>query len=113
MWRDLLTGEAHADPYIWLVVLIAHAGLGAGLWLLASGRGTWPGVMHASVIYALVEAVQALAGGLLIWDALLDWTAATLGALFAASLHAGRLRLARCIAAALALIGLTGIIRRR
>lgn len=45
---DLLTGEAHADPYTWLVVLVAHAGLGAALWLLASGRGTWRGVLHAS-----------------------------------------------------------------
>ena len=73
MIRDLLTPEAHRDPYVWAAVLLAHAWIGGSAYPLA---GWW-----VIVAYAAFERVQALyARKSFVWDSVLDWCAVSLGA---------------------------------
>lgn len=76
MIRNLLTAEAHRDPYVWAAVLLAHFAIGSMLWPLA---GWW-----ALAIYAAFEALQAALSRRLWWDSVLDWCGVALGAVYVA-----------------------------
>ena len=78
MIRNLLTAEAHRDPYVWAAVLLAHFAIGAMLWLML---GLW-----AAAVYATFELLQAYCcGSTLWWDSLLDWCGVALGVKFTAA----------------------------
>lgn len=100
MIRNLLTAEAHRDPYVWAAVLLAHFTIGAALWVVAD----W----WAVVIYAGFELAQAVRSRLLAWDSLLDWCGVALGAAFAAHLAQGDQRPALAAAVAVFIIAAVG-----
>ena len=111
MIADLLTPEAQADAYVWAAVLVAHAGIGAALWVLVAGwfQRPWFGAFMASVLYLGFETVQGLvAGRLLIWDSLLDWSAVTLGALLASAIWAQYSGTAKVVVLAVGMIAAAG-----
>ena len=74
MIRNLLTAEAHRDPYVWAAVLMAHFAIGAMLWPVF---GWW-----VALIYAGIEVTQAIRSRLLVWDSVLDWCGVVLGLVF-------------------------------
>lgn len=76
MIRNLLSAEAHRDPYVWSAVLLAHFAVGAMMWPAA-------GVL-AVVVYAAFEALQAAVSRRLWWDSILDWCGVALGCAFVA-----------------------------
>ena len=111
---DLTTPTDHADPYFWLVVLLAHVAIGAAiiavlvaliksvetslLILLAGYFGGWEG------------GVQGFgAGGV---DALVDTFAVMAGAGFALSLWFRRARLSAIVAAIIGVVAIFGIKRK-
>ena len=100
MIRYLLTPEAHRDPYVWAVVLLAHFAIGAMLWPLV---GWW-----VALIYAAVEAAQAVRVRLLAWDCVLDWIGVMLGAAFVWQVAAGDYWMATAAAVAALSIAAVG-----
>lgn len=76
MIRNLLSAEAHRDPYVWAAVLLAHFAIGCMLW-------PWVGLAGV-VIYAAFEIIQASVSRRLWWDSVLDWCAVALGTAFIA-----------------------------
>lgn len=115
--RDLLIGEAHQDPYVWSAVLLAHAMIGAALFIAlgivaaALMGDAWAGVILVVLTYWAFETLQILRGASFI-DSLLDWSAVTLGAVAAMALWERRGRHAAASVGALAAILLAGILRR-
>lgn len=100
MIRDLLTPEAHRDPYVWAAVLLAHFTIGAALWVVA---GWW-----AALAYAGFELAQGGRSRLLAWDSLLDWCGVTLGVAFASHLAHGDRRHALAAVVAVFIIAAVG-----
>lgn len=88
MIRDLLSAEAHRDPYVWAAVLLAHFAVGVMLWPVA---GIW-----AVSGYAAFEAMQAAASRRIWWDSVLDWCAVVLGSCAAFFMVSGALWYASC-----------------
>lgn len=78
MIRNLLTAEAHRDPYVWAAVLLAHFAIGCILW---AALGLW-----AVAVYAAFELVQGVISQAAWWDSVLDWCAVALGVTFASFL---------------------------
>ena len=76
MIRNLLSSEAHRDPYVWAAVLMAHFAIGSMLWPVA---GVW-----AVAVYAAFEGLQAAMSRRLWWDSVLDWCGVALGCAFVA-----------------------------
>lgn len=75
MIRDLLTPEAHRDPYVWAAVLVAHAGIGVALWAFIGG------LLTIAMLYAGFEICQMLVNRrAFYWDSVLDWCGIMLGA---------------------------------
>ena len=116
----LTTPEAQASDHYWLSVLLAHAALGAGLLagfaILCRRIGMLPligGLQLTALAYALWEAVQTLAFGGALGDALVDWVAVVAGAVAAAGAWAQRGRAVAVGLAAVALVGLGGMGRRK
>lgn len=115
--RDLLIGEAHADPYAWAAVLLAHAMIGVMLmstlgalvavWL----RDGWAGVSVVASLYAAWEVLQVTAGAPAS-DCALDWSVVVLGAILALSLWQRRASLGLRAILALLIVCLAGIRRR-
>lgn len=73
MIRDLLTPEAHRDPYVWSSVLLAHFALGAILWPVV---GWW--IVPAYIAFEAVQAIRSRHP--LWWDSVCDSVAVLLGA---------------------------------
>ena len=115
--RDLLIGEAHADPYVWAAVLLAHAMIGVFLmstlgalvacWL----RDGWAGVSVVASLYAAWEVLQFTKGAPAA-DCALDWSVVVLGAILALSLWQRRAMLGLASILALLATCLAGIRRR-
>ena len=98
MLRNLLTPEAHRDPYVWAAVFVAHFGIGAMILIVAetllSGiraehfdviqiafGAVFSAAVLAGIAYAAFEAIQAvISRSRLSWDSLLDWTGVMIGA---------------------------------
>jgi hypothetical protein len=116
----LTTPEAQASDHYWLSVLVAHAAVGAAMLAvlapLCARLGMLPligGLQLTALIYALWEAVQTLAFGGALGDALVDWVAVVAGALAAAGAWAQRGRLVAVGVAAVALVAVGGMGRRK
>lgn len=106
MLRNLLTPEAHRDPYVWAAVFFAHLGIGLVLFvigetLMAGIRpehydvvplafgGAFSVAALGLVVYAGFEAVQAIVSrSPRLWDSVLDWVAVAIGVLIGAHLVA-------------------------
>ena len=76
MWRDLLTGEAQRDPYVWGSVALSHAWIGFSLATLAGC--VLPGAWAAALVLPAYAAWEWRQG--LLADGVLDWCAVALGA---------------------------------
>ncbi len=74
-------------PYVWAAVAVAHTAIGIALWTLFQPLGSWQAVGAAAALHAAFEIVQGrIAGKMLWWDSVLDWTAVTLGTVTACRL---------------------------
>lgn len=72
--------DAERDPAAWATRLTAHAGVGAGLWLLLAGMGpAWATGLVAAALGAW-EAVQWQGGRRMAFDGLLDFMAGVIPA---------------------------------
>ena len=105
--------EAQPDAYVWAVVLLAHAAVGAVLVALASLLTRRP-VLAVSLAYGLIwEGGQLALAGAGLADSVLDWAAVTLGAWAGVAAWRGKgNRLAALLAAAAAVIWV-GVRRRK
>ena len=115
--RDLLIGEAHQDPYVWSAVMLAHAMIGAALFIaigivVAALMGdAWAGVILVVLTYWAFETLQILRGAPFV-DSLLDWSAVALGAVAAMALWTRHGRHAALALAGLVAVLLAGVLRR-
>ena len=108
MLRNLLTPEAHKDPYVWAAVFVAHFGIGVMILIvsetLLSGiraehfdviplafGAVFSAAVLAGIAYAAFVAIQAvISRSRLIWDSVLDWTGVMIGAAAVNYLMAGQ-----------------------
>lgn len=106
MIRNLLTAEAHRDPYVWAAVLLAHFAIGSMLWLVI---GIW-----AISVYAAFEVMQALCSGFALWwDSVLDWCGVALGVVFIDCVWAHNVVYAGLCVISIACITFVGCVCRR
>lgn len=118
--------EAQADAHYWASVLLGHWAIGAGLTGLVMAiwsRSAWDSALMLSLAYLLgweggqmIMAAYDLHVALswqLVWDAVLDWTAVSLGALTTAAVWQRRRRIIAGSVAAVAVVLAVGVGRRR
>ena len=112
---DLTIPTAHTDPYVWLAVFAAHALIGVGAWIAARVLGLKSGEAAAFVSVGYFScwevAVQALGAG--IADALVDWSAVTIGAVAAWAIYDRKLKVGAVAGLMWSAIALVGVGKRK
>lgn len=102
MIKWLTSPESQADAHYWASVFAAHMVIGMALWMLTGS--VW--------LYFVWEVIQLAFFKADVWDSILDFIAATLGAMVAAAIWANDVQQFYLLFTVSICVALAGIVKR-